>query len=57
MENIKTAASSLYGGGWRASDREELVTEYVFTQEEVEQIIALLLKYENETYEITYGDR
>jgi len=52
MVNIETTASSLYSGGWRASDRGELVTEYGFTQEEIEQIIALLLEYE-----ITYGDR
>lgn len=39
-------ASSLYDGGWRSSDLEELMTEYGFTQEEAAAICEALAEME-----------
>lgn len=36
MKNITTL--KLYNGGWRASDRDELMEEYGFTADEVKSV-------------------
>lgn len=46
MIELETTAASLYDGGWRAADREELKGEYGFTDEELEVVTEKLKEYE-----------
>lgn len=46
MKDYTSIAASLYDGGWRAEDREQLVSEYNLTTEEVEEICKLLEEME-----------
>lgn len=48
MKDYTAIAASLYDGGWRAEDREQLVSEYNLTAEEAEEICKLLedMKYD-----------
>lgn len=39
-------AQSLYAGGWRTSDSEQLLTEYDLTDEELDAILAELADIE-----------
>ena len=43
---LREAASNLYDGGWRTSDRKELEQEYNFTTYELEIILEALQDYE-----------
>ena len=36
--NNQYSAASLYDGGWRAEDRDQLITEYGLTEEEADEI-------------------
>jgi len=36
----------LYGGGWRAEDRDQLQAEYDLTEDDVERIVDLLAAYD-----------
>lgn len=36
----------MYDGGWRAADKEQLITEYDFTEEEIALICDKLKEYE-----------
>lgn len=47
MIELETTAASLYDGGWRAADREELKDEYGFTDEELEVVTEKLKEYES----------
>lgn len=38
--DLNTIAYSLLAGGWSPEDREELIEEYGFTEDEIEDIIA-----------------
>lgn len=40
------AANALYTGGWRAEDKEELMSEYGLTEEEAAQLCEALAKCE-----------
>ena len=55
MEKMKDAwgaAASLFDGGWRAEDREELISEYDLTDEEADEICNLLDEFSKKrTYE------
>ena len=42
------AAAALYDGGWRAEDKEELISEYGLTEEEAAEICEHLRTYEQE---------
>ena len=44
--DIESMAAALYDGGWRASDRDELVAEYDLDAERVDAIVAKLAEYE-----------
>ena len=46
LENI---AIALYDGGWTKEDKEELVKEYGFTIEELEEVLEELKQVENAT--------
>lgn len=42
ISDITTSAAALYDGGWRAEDRDQLITEYDLTPEDAEAICELL---------------
>lgn len=44
---IQDSAIALYDGGWRSSDAEELQSEYDFTDEELDEIIACIKELES----------
>lgn len=46
MKDYTATATSLYDGGWRAEDREQLVQEYNMTAEEAYKICKLLEEME-----------
>ena len=43
---IRDAAANLYDGGWRASDREQMIGYYTLTEDEADAICELLEEYE-----------
>ena len=45
---LEIVASSLYDGGWRSSDEDQLVSEYGFTDSEVSTICYWLSRYARE---------
>lgn len=45
------SAGPLYDGGWRAEDREQLISEYGLSEDEVDVICALLSELEAESKE------
>lgn len=47
MDNQYSAAS-LYDGGWRAEDRDQLIDEYQLTEEEADEICRGLAEVEEE---------
>lgn len=48
MTDYRSSAAALYDGGWRAEDRDDLIEEYRFTEEEVSKICELLAEFEND---------
>ena len=46
MMDYQTSAASLYDGGWRAEDREQLISEYDLTEKEADEICEWLKKFE-----------
>lgn len=42
MAEITFEAAALYEGGWRAEDKEELMSEYELTEEEAAQLCKAL---------------
>jgi hypothetical protein len=44
-EESETIAASLYDGGWRASDRAQLIQEYDLTDDEADAICAHLERF------------
>lgn len=44
--DYQSMAGDLYGGGWRAEDKEWLKTEYELTDDEVDYLCDALEKYE-----------
>ena len=48
MRDYTSMAASLYDGGWRAEDREQLISEYSLTTEEADEICETLKEMEEE---------
>ena len=46
--NNQYSAASLYDGGWRAEDRDQLIEEYNLTEEEADEICRGLAEVEEE---------
>jgi hypothetical protein len=46
MTDIRSSAAALYDGGWRAEDRDELVSEYNLTAKEADEICEMLASFE-----------
>lgn len=42
MEKVTFEVAALYDGGWRSEDKEELMSEYGFSEEEAEEICEAL---------------
>lgn len=55
-EMAEESAGSLYDGGWRASDRDELAREYKLTPMELDALVKALKDIENETEEMWNDD-
>lgn len=53
MKEIKSSAIALYSGGWGAEDKDELISEYSLTEEEVNEVCNYLADLE-EFYEIPF---
>ena len=51
--NMGDIAANLYDGGWRASDREQMIGYYTLTEDEADAICELLEEYENADREDT----
>ena len=49
MKDAWGVAASLFDGGWRAEDREELISEYDLTEEEADEICKLLEDFSKKT--------
>lgn len=47
LKDAQMSAASLYDGGWRSSDAEQLKDEYQLTDDELEQIVSELREMEN----------
>lgn len=54
--NMQSIAASLYDGGWRASDRQQMIEEYGFSDEEIIDICEALEAFEpvGATYEVRW---
>lgn len=48
IEDVESSAAALYDGGWRSSDREELIAEYQFSEDEADAICEKLKEYETQ---------
>jgi len=46
-QGLKDGAYNLYDGGWRSSDRQELIEEYGASEEEVDIVVDQLKKIED----------
>ena len=46
--DYSTSAAFLYSGGWRAKDKEQLISEYNLADEEVEELTKELADLEKE---------
>jgi hypothetical protein len=46
IKDVESIAAALYDGGWRAADREQLITEYELDADEADAICKLLRIYE-----------
>lgn len=47
LKDVQSVAAALYDGGWRSSDRDELMQEYDFTSDEADAICEQLREYED----------
>lgn len=48
MSILYDDACALFDGGWRSSDRDQLVDEYGFTDDEVDLVVHFLQELEND---------
>lgn len=48
LMDIECSAASLYDGGWRSKDRDEMIENYHLTETEADAICEMLERYENE---------
>ena len=46
--NNQFAADFLYAGGWRASDRDDLIAEYGLSEDEADEIVDKLSEMESD---------
>lgn len=48
MKDYLASAASIYDGGWRAEDRDQLIKEYELTGEEADKLCAILEELEKD---------
>lgn len=48
LKDISSSAAALFDGGWRSSDREQLIQEYDLTKEESDLLCEELERIENQ---------
>lgn len=48
FEDIEMSAASLYNGGWRSEDADQLKEEYQLIEEETEELVEALRKIESQ---------
>lgn len=46
--DILSAAASLYDGGWRSEDRDDLIEEYGLTGDEADKLCEALAEYDHQ---------
>ena len=46
LKDTSSSAAALYDGGWRSTDKEELIAEYDLSDSEAESICQELAKFE-----------
>lgn len=46
LKDVTSCAAALYDGAWRAADREDLIDEYDFTEDEIDDVCEWLEEYE-----------
>lgn len=51
MMDYNTSEAFLYDGGWRAEDRDQLISEYDLTEEEANGLVEELAEIEGENKE------
>ena len=47
MTDYRSSAAALYDGGWRAEDKEDLIAEYQFTEEEADELCEILAEFDS----------
>lgn len=57
LNDITSSAASLYDGGWRASDRDQLTAEYNLPDEDADALCAALADMESSAPEVTRAER
>lgn len=45
LKDIESSAAALYDGGWRAEDRDQLITEYDLDAQDADAICEYLTEY------------
>lgn len=45
FKDISSSAAALYDGGWRAEDRDQLISEYDLTEDEADQLCEALAEF------------
>ena len=48
MKDYLASAATLYDGGWRAEDRDQLAEEYELTEEEADKLCEILSEIEKD---------
>lgn len=48
-------AAALYDGGWRSTDRDEIIEEYELSEEDADRIVHHLITFENRDQKRLYG--
>lgn len=46
MTDIRSSAAALYDGGWRADDKDELISEYNLTEAEAADLCEMLRSFD-----------
>lgn len=45
IKDVESSAAALYDGGWRATDRAQLIQEYELTDDEADALCVELARY------------
>jgi len=56
ISDIESMAAALYDGGWRADERDQLISEYDLSEADAEAICAKLAEYDRRWYAVQTDD-